>query len=291
MRRSISAVAVVLFTYVAACDTDRSTAPPARSVRAGVRTAVAIRHSPDYMEESRHAVFGVPITDGCRFTGRDSMRAGERASEWAVEYDPTNCRLTLAKGQYVGPSRMPRGESRSFRDSIGSAEKLMQAGAHFRRPFRGDLPTTLNDDITCDNQLDSHFTAYQHLWVEDPIFLDVSVDELWLDYYSRPQLLCVQTAAYTHIIHWLVTTGSYEADFHTNSFTLAADRSYVEASVRSLMANLLFCDPSALTLTGYSPNKIRAFPDGWAIFEWDYSITGDCAFLLGFHRDRWVQGS
>lgn len=218
------------------------------------------------------------------------MRAGEHVFEWSVAYDPTFCTLTLAQGEYLGPPQTVDGANRTASGSIPVAPASTGTlTLTSRRTTRGGQLGTLDGEVTCDNTLDAAYTAYQHIWIEDPVFLDVASDELWINYFSRPQLNCIQDGSYTHTAWWRASTGWQLLDYKTNYAYIAADRSYITTSVLSAMGNLFFCDPSLWTFTSLDPNVIKAFPDAWAVMEWNFSISGDCSSLLHFQRDRWVQ--
>lgn len=171
---------------------------------AGRQASPSTTSYPDsYIEHSRRVLHGAAVRGGCRFTTRDSMRAGEHVFEWSVAYDPTFCTLTLAQGEYLGPPQTVDGANRTASGSIPVAPASTGTlTLTSRRTTRGGQLSTLDGEVTCDNTLDAAYTAYQHIWIEDPVFLDVASDELWINYFSRPQLNCIQDGSYTHTAWW-----------------------------------------------------------------------------------------
>ena len=123
-------------------------------------------------------------------------------------------------------------------------------------------------------------TAWHKTYYEDPLTIDVNsarTNVTWT--YSGG---CVQSSwGHTTNYGWFTPTGWYKV---LSSTTSGRNCSYARTTSYSTFGNWPFCSPSIFTTAKYAPNEIKGRWDGAYVMRWDATKSGDCAYLLSFHR-------
>ena len=63
---------------------------------------------------------------------------------------------------------------------------------------------------------------------------------------------------------------------------------YADARTESYHVNQPFCDLYVPTWSSYKQNRIQAYYDGFAHFNWEIEWYGDCWYLLTAFYEYWV---
>ena len=212
-------------------------------------------------------------TGQCMFGHESTLKAGERVVERIAEYDPDTCMYVVEQGDYDVRSVRPRfGDSTTFRIERGAGWPSASPG-----PGANSLFSYSMSWISC---------AQQHLWFEDPLFLDVARSELHVIWEWEPSE--VLSAYGSHYLDPLTTTGWYVVDAFVDKYFI--DPAQVVVNGYGTFENTGFpCGPAGSQHWAYfSPNGITVRAGGTVTFSWYAYAVGPCANLLTLYRQYWL---
>lgn len=123
-------------------------------------------------------------------------------------------------------------------------------------------------------------SAWHRTFHEDPPGFDVNSSTTHVSWSYENG--CVQSSwdHYTRYT-WLAATGWYK---DSSSTTAGRTCTYARTTSHSVFKNWPFCITFLSTTTRYEPNQIRGRWDGAYVMSWSASKSGDCSYLLSFHR-------
>ncbi|MDP3950310.1 hypothetical protein [Microbacterium sp.] len=92
---------------------------------------------------------------------------------------------------------------------------------------------------------------------------------------------CVTSGSGYAQYDWIWQTGWWKS---SSSVTTDKNCTRYRVTSNSKFSNTVFCNPAVLTTTEYVPNSIRGRADGTYRMVWTAKKSGDCSYLLSFHR-------
>jgi hypothetical protein len=261
--RLAEASVLISIVLVASCG-DRERVPSGPSNNAEASDLVRAPVNADFTESDRIQVNGSFDEEArCILRRSYTLPPGNGIyGERIVEFSRSACTFTVARGRW---SRLP-GHNQGHTDRVVGSGKTVR---HTSGPSAGD------DGLFTSGE------AWQQLWYEDPIGLNVSEDRITLEWQGS-QNCGIDDYSYTHDMYWLTATG-WVRMFHDKVDEEGdCDTRTVWSWSNYMNDDFCFWDPDP-TGTSYFTNMVTGRNGIAPVFEYSFAANGGCAGWL--HQD------